>query len=125
MILVNEEMAKLMVVFRSAPYGSIYAFEGLENVLIMGAYDQDVSVMFIDDGVYAIKKGMDTSATGIKDFSPTFRALEAYDIEKIYIDRQSMEARGLSMEDFVIEPEVIERDQVEKMMEEQKNFMMF
>ena len=114
-----------MVVFRTAPYGSIYSFEGLENVLIMGAYDQDVSVLFIDDGVFAIKKGMDNSVTGIKDFSPTFRALEAYDIEKIFIDRTSMEVRGLTLDDFVIEPEVIESDQVEKMMEEQKNFMIF
>ena len=118
-------MAKLMVVFRTAPYGTIYSFEGLENVLIMGAYDQDVSVLFIDDGVFALKKGMDNYGTGIKDFSPTFRALEAYDIEKIFIDRASMESRGLTLEDLVIEPEVIESDAVEKMMEEQKNFMMF
>lgn len=121
----EEKMEKLMIVFRTAPYGTIYSFEGLENVLIMGAYDQDISVLFIDDGVYAIKKGMDTSATGIKDFSPTFRALEAYDIDKIFIDRDSMESRGLTLDDFVIEPQVIESDQVEKMMEEQKNFFMF
>ncbi|MHB9053598.1 MAG: sulfurtransferase complex subunit TusC [Thermoleophilia bacterium] len=121
----NDEMAKLMVVFRTAPYGSIYSFEGLENVLIMGAYDQDVSVLFIDDGVFAIKKGMDNSGTGIKDFSPTFRALEAYDIEKIFIDRTSMESRGLTKDDLVIDAELIESDAVEKMMEEQKNFFMF
>lgn len=121
----SEETAKLMVVFRTAPYGGNYSFEGLENVLIMGAYDQDVSVLFIDDGVLAIKKGMDNSGTGIKDFSPTFRALEAYDIEKIFIDRESMESRGVSLEDLVIEPEVIEANAVEKMMEEQKNFFMF
>ena len=121
----NDEMAKLMVVFRTAPYGAIYSFEGLENVLIMGAYDQDVSVLFIDDGVLAIKKGMDNSGTGIKDFSPTFRALEAYDIEKIFIDRTSMETRGLTKEDLVIDGELIEADAVEKMMEEQKNFLMF
>lgn len=121
----SEEMAKLMVVFRTAPYGSIYSFEGLENVLIMGAYDQDVSVLFIDDGVLAIKNGMDSASTGIKNFSPTFRALEAYDIEKIFIDRTSMESRGLTLEDLVIEPEIIEADAVEKMMEEQKNFFMF
>lgn len=114
-----------MVVFRTAPYGSIYSFEGLENVLIMGAYDQDVSVLFIDDGVFALKKGMDNSGTGIKDFSPTFRALEAYDIEKIFIDRNSMAERGISEDDLVIGAEVIEADQVEKMMEDQKNFFMF
>lgn len=114
-----------MIVFRTAPYGTIYAFEGLENVLIMGAYDQDISVLFIDDGVYAIKDGMNTESTGIKNFSPTFRALEAYDIEKVYIDKTSMEERGLSADDLVIDAQAIEASEVEKMMEEQKNFFIF
>ena len=122
----NEEAAKLMIVFRTAPYGSIYSFEGLENVVMMAAYEQDLTVMFIDDGVLALKKGMDSSAMGIKDFSPTFKAMEpVYDVEKIYIDKASLESRGLTLDDLIIQPEVIEADQVEKMMTEQRNFMMF
>lgn len=121
----DEELAPLMVVFRKPPYGSIYSFEGLETVLIMGAYETDITILFIDDGVYSIKKGMDTSALGIKDFSPTFRALEAYDIEKVYIDRESMESRGLTLEDLVIQPKAIEASEVSKLMEEQRNLFMF
>ena len=121
----EEKAEKLMIVFRKAPYGSIYSFEGLENVLIMGAYDQDVSIVFIDDGVYAIKEGMNTEAIGIKNFSPTFRAIEAYDIEKIFIDKESLESRGLTVDDLVIEPKVIDAAEVEALMEEQKNFFMF
>jgi tRNA 2-thiouridine synthesizing protein C len=121
----EEKAEKLMIVFRKAPYGSIYPFEGLENVLIMGAYDQDVSIIFMDDGVYALKDNMDTTAIGIKNFSPTFRAIEAYDIEKLYIDKDSLEARGLTLDDLVIEPKVIDASEVEDLMEEQKNFFMF
>lgn len=121
----DEKVEKLMIVFRTAPFGTIYAFEGLENVLIMGAYDQDISVLFVDDGVYAIKEGMNTEATGIKNFSPTFRALEAYDIEKIYVDKGSLEERGLSVDDLVIEPQIVESSAVAEMMEEQKNFFIF
>ena len=122
----SEEAAKLMVVFRTAPYGSNYSFEGLENVVMMAAYEQDLTVLFIDDGVLAIKKGMDNSATGIKDFSPTFKALEpVYDVEKIFIDRESLESRGLTLDDLIIQPEVIEADKVEQMMDEQRNSMIF
>lgn len=121
----EEQAEKLMIVFRKAPYGSIYSFEGLENVLIMGAYDQDISVLFIDDGVYAIKDNMDTQVTGIKNFSPTFRAIEAYDIEKLFIDKESLESRGVTVDDLVIEPKVIDASEVEALMEEQKNFFMF
>lgn len=122
----NDEAAKLMIVFRSAPYGSIYSYEGLENVVMMAAYEQDLTVLFIDDGVLALKKGMDTSIMGIKDFSPTFKAVEpVYEVEKIYIDRASLESRGLTLDDLIIQPEIIEADKVENIMEEQRNFMMF
>ncbi len=114
-----SEPTKIMFMMRKAPYGTIYSFEGLEAVLIMGAYEQDISLLFVDDGVYSIKKGMDTSALGIKDFSPTFRVLDGYDIEKLYIDKESMETRGLTLDDFVVEPEVLDKDQIAKLMEEQ------
>ncbi|MBE0429685.1 MAG: sulfurtransferase complex subunit TusC [Thermoleophilia bacterium] len=122
----NEAAQKLMIVFRTAPYGTIYSYEGLENVVMMAAYEQDLTVLFIDDGVLSLKKGMDSSAFGIKDFSPTFKALEpVYDVEKIFIDKASLESRGLSLDELIIQPELIDSDQVEKLMEEQRNFMMF
>lgn len=114
-----SDATKIMIVMRKAPYGTIYSFEGLESVLVMGAYEQDISLLFIDDGVYSIKKGMDTSPLGIKNFSPTFRVLEGYDIEKLYIDKESMEARGLGIDDLVVEPEIIDKERIAKLMEEQ------
>ena len=98
---------KFMFVNRKAPYGTIYALEVLEAVLISAAFDQDVSVVFLDDGVYQIKKGQDTKAVNMKNFSPTFRALEGYDVEKLYVERDSMEARGLTADDFVVPVEVL------------------
>ncbi|HQU48176.1 MAG TPA: DsrE family protein, partial [Casimicrobiaceae bacterium] len=45
---------KFMFVNRSAPYGTIYALESLEVVLISAAFDQDVSLVFLDDGVWQL-----------------------------------------------------------------------
>ena len=98
---------KFMFVNRKAPYGTIYALEGLEVVLISAAFEQDVSMAFIDDGVYELKKGQDTKALGQKNFSPTYRALEGYDIEKLYVERESMEARGLSEDDLLVDVQVV------------------
>jgi tRNA 2-thiouridine synthesizing protein C len=121
----DEDKTKIMFVFRKPPHGSIYAYEGLEAVLIMGAYEQDISLVFIDDGVYAIKKGQDTSELGVKEFSVTFRALEGYDIEKLYVDRESMESRGLTVDDFIVEPEVLTTQEIAKLMQEQDVLLPF
>ena len=116
---------KIMFVMRKPPHGSIYAYEGLEVILISAAYEQDVSVMFMGDGIYALKKGQDTSELGIKGFAKTYGVLEGYDIEKIYVDRISMEERGLTAADLVIDCEILEPEKVNAMMNEQHVLMPF
>lgn len=99
----NEEgqtIKKFMYMNRKAPYGTIYALESLEVVLIAAAFDQDVSLMFADDGVYQLMKGQQTDGIGMKNFSPVYAALGDYDIKKIYIEKESLEERGLSLADL-------------------------
>ena len=92
---------KFMYVNRTAPHGSVYAQEGLEVALIGAAFDQNVSMAFIDDGVFQIKSGQDTSATGMKNFSPAYQALGDYEITRLYVERESLEARGLNIDDLM------------------------
>ena len=92
---------KFMFVNRKAPYGTIYALESLEVVLISAAFDQDVSLAFADDGVFQICKDQSTTGIGMKNFSPTYSALGDYDISKIYVEKESLEERGLKVEDLL------------------------
>lgn len=92
---------KLMYVNRKAPYGTIYALESLEVVLIGAAFDQKVSLAFIDDGVYQLTRNQSTDGIGMKNFSPTYAALGDYDVHHIYVERESLEARGLAVEDLM------------------------
>ena len=91
-----SDAKKFMYINRKAPYGTIYAWESLEVVLIGAAFDQEVSLAFVDDGVYQLMKGQDTTEVGIKNFSPTYAALGDYDVNKIYVEKESLEARGLT-----------------------------
>ncbi len=96
----EDDVKKFLYVNRKAPYGTIYALESLEVVLIGAAFDQDVSLAFLDDGVFQLTKGQDTKEIGVKNFSPTFRALGDYDVTKLYVERESLEERGLSADDL-------------------------
>lgn len=95
-----SDAKKFMYINRKAPYGTVYAWESLEVVLIGAAFDQEVSLAFVDDGVYQLMKGQDTTEVGIKNFSPTYAALGDYDVNKIYIEKESLEARGLTLDDL-------------------------
>jgi tRNA 2-thiouridine synthesizing protein C len=91
---------KFMYLNRKAPYGTIYALESLEVVLIGAAFEQDVSVAFIGDGVYQLTKGQKTTGIGMKNFSPTYAALGDYEVNKIYVEKESLEERGLTLDDL-------------------------
>ena len=107
---------RFMYVNRKAPYGTIYALECLEIVLVAAAFDQDVSVVFIDDGVCQLKKDQDTTGIGMKNFSKTYGALADYDVEKIYVEKESLDARGLTSDDLVIPVEVMAADDLREIM---------
>ena len=116
---------KFMFVNRKAPYGTIYALESLEVVLISAAFDQDVSLAFLDDGVYQLKKGQATKAIDMKNFPPTYRALEGYDIEKLYVEKESLDERGLTEEDLIVDVQVMSRSEMADMMDEQDVVLSF
>lgn len=119
------EIKKFLYVNRKAPYGTIYALESLEVVLIGAAFEQDVSVVFIDDGVFQLTKGQDTAGIEMKNFSPTYRALEMYDVEKLYVAKESLEARGLTQADLLVDVQVMTAAEIADMMEEQDVVLSF
>ncbi|MBF0191224.1 MAG: sulfurtransferase complex subunit TusC [Magnetococcales bacterium] len=131
-----EDIKKIMFTVRKPPHGTIYVYEGLEVKLIMAAYDADISVVFMDDGVFAVKKGQDTKDLGIKGFAATYGALVDYEITQVYVDRQSMEDRGMTEDDLLvigededteepIKPQVLESAEIAAMMAEQHNILAF
>jgi len=115
----SDEPKKIMYVMQKAPHGAIYPYEGLEFVLITGAYEQDLSLLFIEDGVYNLVKDQDTSELGIKGFVKTYRTLEGYDIEKLYVDQKSLDDRGLTTDDLIVDVEVKTPEEINAMMNEQ------
>ena len=119
------KVKKFMFVNRKAPYGTIYALEGLEVVLISAAFSQDVSMAFLDDGVYELVKGQQTKAIEMKNFSPTYRALDGYDVEKLYVEKESLAVRGLSEENLIVPVQVLNAGQLGELMQQQDVIISF
>jgi tRNA 2-thiouridine synthesizing protein C len=116
---------------RKAPYGSIYALEILEMMLISAAFEQHAIIAFIDDGVYQIKKGQNAKLLGMKNFAPTYGVIEMekedadedddIDMEwRIVVEEESMTARGLTAEDLVIDVEVLPSAELSELLDAQE-----
>jgi tRNA 2-thiouridine synthesizing protein C len=116
---------KFMFVNRKAPYGTIYAWEALEVVLIAAAFEQDVSLAFLDDGVFQLKKGHQTKDIGVKAFEKTWGALEDYDVTKLYVAQEALKERGLTADDLAVPVEVLPLAEIGKIMEAQDVLLSF
>lgn len=112
------EVKKFLYVNRRQPHGTIYALESLETVLIGAAFDQDVSMLFMDDGVYQLKKDQAPEGLDFKNFSKTYRALEMYDVEKLFVERESLEERGLVQDDLLVDVELIAASEVKALVDQ-------
>lgn len=121
----STRIKKFLFVNRKAPYGTIYALEALEVVMISAAFDQDVSLAFLDDGIFQIVKGQETTLIGMKNFSQTYRALEDFGVTKLYVERESMEARGISESDIIVPAEVISVREMAELMASQDIILSF
>ena len=55
----------------------------------------------------------------MKNFSKTYRALDDYDVEKIYVEKESLDNRGLTEDDLIIPVEVVAADNLREIMAQQ------
>ncbi|MCW8329676.1 sulfurtransferase complex subunit TusC [Photobacterium sp. SDRW27] len=100
-------MKSLGFVFHSAPHGTSSGREGLDAVLATSAYSEDLNVFFVGDGVFQLLKDQQPDQVLCRDYIATFKMLELYDIENIYVCQQSLFERGIDSNELVIDSEVL------------------
>lgn len=101
-------MKSLGFVFSNAPHGTSSGREGLDAVLATSAYSEDLNLFFIADGVFQLLKNQQPEQILCRDYIATFKMLELYDIENIYVCRQSLAERGIDESELLIDTEVLE-----------------
>jgi len=116
---------KLLFLNRKSPHGNSAASESLDMTLMAAAFEQTVSVVFLDDGVLQLKTSQDTSLIETKDISATFKSLSLYDVHQIYVDETSLRERGLKADDLLMPVEVVNSQQLSKLFADQDIILSF
>ncbi len=80
---------------RQAPYHSSLAREALDMVLATAAFDQQVSLLFINDGVFQLQNQQQAERLQQKNIGKTLQALSLYDVNAIFYCEASLTTRGL------------------------------
>ena len=113
-------MKSFLFVMRKAPHSSSQVQEQLDVILTIAAFDQKVSLLFMDEGVFQLKKGQDPAALEMKDTAAIFKALEIYDVHELYAEVESLQERGLKPGDLLLPVKEVYRKDVGNLMQQSK-----
>ena len=105
-------MTRIALINKASPYTTSHGQESLDLALAGGSFGQEVSLFFIEDGVFQLLADQSPDRIEHKNYSKTFSALEFYDVENLYVCKKSLESRGLSSTDLCVEVEVLTTTQL-------------
>lgn len=111
------EQKTCLFINRRSPYGSTHASEALEMAFALSAFEHKVSLVFMDDGVLQLMRDQQTAGIGMKNFSPSFKAWEDYEIQHVYVEQASLETRGMQASELLMDVEIIDAQQLAKVIE--------
>jgi tRNA 2-thiouridine synthesizing protein C len=118
--------AKILIVSRHAPYGNSLAKEALDAALATSSYDQDLSLLFMDDGVFQLLKDQQSDLIHQKSFSSMLAVLPLYGIDNIFVHTESLEKRKITISDLAIDqPKLINNNQVGDLIGQQDQILSF
>ncbi|MEY3759306.1 MAG: sulfurtransferase complex subunit TusC [Pseudomonadota bacterium] len=109
-------MKSYLFVLRKAAHSGVYVQEMLDIILTTAAFDQSVSILLLDDGVFQLKKGQQPENTGMKDTVAIFNALEIYEVKDIVTEVESLQERGLNPEDLCLPVQTVYRKDIAGLM---------
>lgn len=121
----NRSPKKILFISRQAPYGQSAAKECLDAILAASAYEQDLSLLFMGDGIFQLKKNQDTGASQQKNLANIFPVLGLYDIDKIYIQESALKDRDLQQDDLVVTTTALNNKAIRTLMEQQDQLLSF
>jgi len=100
-----SEEKNVVILLRQPPHGTLYPVEGLRmSVAVSG--DFEPITIAINDGVYTFLKDVDKTM-----YSMHIKFLKDIDLE-IYVDKKSLDERGLTKEDLIDSVEIKEHSEI-------------
>ncbi len=115
----------LLLVFRRAPYGRSLPRAGYDVALAAAAFEQPVSLLFLDDGVWQLLPDQRAGEIGAKSITNTLDSLALYDIDRLYVDADSMSRRGLEAAALVDSVTPIDTGAVRRLMADHDQVLVF
>lgn len=93
----------IAIVFCSPPYGSTKAREGLDALLSLAAFSDEIECFFLSDGIINLFSEQKAGLILQRQHSDTFKLLDLYEIDKRYVANEDMASLMVKPEELLID----------------------
>jgi len=109
-------MKKILFIFRSAPYRSSKAQEGIDAALASSIFDQDISVLFMDEGVWQLHNHQQSHGIKLenipgknerKNIAAQLESFPLYDIKNIHVDGKALKQFSIPKNELILKPSLV------------------
>lgn len=107
-------MKRICIAQRSTPYQSLQAREALDAALMISAFDQRLSLLFFDDGVYQLLAQDTPNNYHLKNVAASLAALDLYDIREVLVEQESLDSRNIKPDNLALNCKILSRDDVKR-----------
>lgn len=116
---------RIAVVSRRAPYGSSLPREALDAAMAAAAFDQQVTLIFMGDGVWQLCRQQQPDAIGQRSLEQALATLPLYDVERLYVDADALQLRGLRADDLSLPAQLLDSDAIATLLKQQDVVLSF
>ncbi len=89
-----------ILINHSSLEGAVFK-EAVDLALVCAAFDQQVNLIFLDAGINNLITGQSASILNDKNHVDIIKGLEFYDIDNVYLEKESLDKTCLKTEDLL------------------------
>lgn len=111
-------MPRFLFILNRLPHQGLALAELLDVLFTTAAFEQSVSLLFVDAGVLQLYSTQQPGSYGLKDTLAMFSALELYGVTEYYVEQESLHEYGLQLTDLQLKAMPIARSAVSELLQQ-------
>lgn len=105
-------MKRFLFTLQKSSYDGLHVQEIMDVILTTAAFEQDVTVLLLDNAVFHLKKNQIAQ----KNTATLFELLQTMDVNNVFVETESLAERGLNVEMLTQSVQTISRYSVVEFM---------
>ncbi|VFP81919.1 sulfurtransferase complex subunit TusC [Candidatus Erwinia haradaeae] len=88
-------MKSIAFIFTRGPHGSSFGREGLDAILALLSFSDNIALFFVSDGVLQLTTNQKPDLILARNYIATFSLLSLYEVRRFYICSDALVERGM------------------------------